>query len=93
MDKNGNKIKTGDVVRIKGGYFKSDNGLFLVAHSPRDPDWLGKDWGLRRLNKNGTLSKRKHNVAFWPLTVTVSGYKKRIEAMEHNKKYATIEVI
>ncbi len=93
MDKNGKEIKTGDTVRIKGGYFKSDNGLFLVAHSPGDPDWLGGDWSLRRLKKNGKLSTRKHSMAFWPIFVTVSDRKKRIEAREHNKKYATIEVI
>lgn len=93
MDKNRREIKTGDVVRIENGYFKSDNGLFLVAHSPGDSGWLGKDWSLRRLNKDGTLSKASRNIAFWPLFVTVSGRKKRAEARKHNKKYATIEVI
>jgi len=93
MDKNGKEIKTGDVVKIEGGYFKADNGLFKVVHSPGDPDWLGKDWSLCRVNKNGTLSKSKHRTAFWPLMVTVSGYKKRIEARDHNAQNATIEIV
>ena len=93
MDKNGRQIKTGDLVRIEGGYFKSDNGLFRVMHAPGDPDWCGKKWCLYRANKNGTISKSKHRTAFWPLLVTVSSRQKRIEAACHNAEHATIEVI
>ena len=28
-DKNGKEIKTGDIVKIEGGYFKRDNGTFF----------------------------------------------------------------
>lgn len=48
MDKNGKEIKTGDIVKIEGGYFKADNGLFRVEHAPGDPNWLGKDWCLHQ---------------------------------------------
>ncbi len=93
MDKNGKEIKKGDIVKIAGGYFKSDNGLFRVIHAPGDPDWLGKDWCLYRINRDGTESKSKYKTAFWPLTVTVSSYQKRCEAKRHNAEHATIEVI
>jgi len=93
MDKNNIKIKTGDIVKIEGGFFKADNGLFQVIHSPGDSDWLGSDWCLYRINKNGTISASKHKTAFWPLMVTVSSQDKRIEAREHNKNNATIEVV
>ncbi|MFA7463310.1 MAG: hypothetical protein WCY59_09230 [Anaerovoracaceae bacterium] len=93
MDKNGKTIKKGDIVRIEGGYFKADNGLFRVEHAPGDPGWCGRDWCLHRINRDGSASKGKYKTAFWPLMVTVSGYRKRIEAQTHNAEHATIEVI
>lgn len=93
IDKNGTEIKKGDKVMITGAYFKNDNGLWRVEHAPGDPDWLGNDYSLRRLNKNGTDSTRKDNIAFWPLCVVVSGYYKRMEAKAHNAAHAQIEVI
>ena len=41
LDKNGVEIKTGDIVEISGAYFKNDNGLYFVTHSPGDPTWSG----------------------------------------------------
>ena len=93
MDKNGNSIKRGDTVQIEGGYFKADNGIWRVEHAPGDPGWLGKDWSLRKLNKDGSLSTCKYNICFWPLMVTVSSRDKRIAAKQHNAKCATIEVL
>ena len=93
LDKNGIEIKKGDKVMITGAYFKSDNGLWRVEHAPGDSDWCGKDYSLRRLNKNGTDSNGKYNISFWPLIVTVSGYWKRLEAKAHNAEHAQIEVI
>lgn len=93
MDKNGKEIKKGDTVRIEGGYFKADNGIFKVIHAPGDPDWLGTDWCLYRINRDGTESKSKYKTAFWPLSVVVSGYQKQGEAKCHNAQHATIEVI
>jgi len=93
MDKNGKQIKTGDIVKIEGGYFKSDNGTFVVKHSPGDPQWNGSDYSLRKCNKKGEESDAKYTVAFWPLMVTTNSYQKRVEAKAHNKEHATIEII
>ena len=92
-DKNGKEIKTGDIVKIEGGYFKADNGTFLVKNSPSDPNWSGSDYSLRKCNKKGEESEAKYSTAFWPLMVTVSSRDKRIAAIQHNKDHATIEII
>lgn len=92
-DKNGKEIKTGDIVKIEGGYFKADNGTFLVKHSPGDPSWSGSDYSLKKCNKKGKESQSKYSTAFWPLMVTVNSRDKRIEAKQHNAEHATIEVI
>lgn len=93
MDKNGKKIKTGDIVRIEGGYFKADNGIFVVKHSPGDPSWNGSDYCLTKCNKKGVESGTKYATAFWPIMITTNSYQKRVEARAHNKEYATIEII
>lgn len=92
-DKNGKEIKTGNVVVVSGGYFKSDNGMYKVAHSPGDENWLGSDYSLIKLNKNRTESRCKYRIAFWPLTITVNDHSKYIEAKKHNAENAQIEVI
>lgn len=93
LDKNGREIKTGDKVIISGGYFKSDNGFYEVVRSPGDPGWMGKEYSLRKLNKNGTRSKAKYNIAFWPLFVATNSDFKRLAAKAHNAQHAQIEVI
>ena len=93
LDKNGIEIKRGDIVRITGAYFKADNGLWKVETAPGVGNWLGKDYGLRRLNRNGSLSTAKYNVGFWPIMVTVNSRIKRMEARAHNAAHAQIEVI
>ena len=93
MDKNGREIKTGDVVRITGSYFKNDNSLYFVANSPGDRSWLGSDYSLHKINRNGSLSKAKYNVCFWPILVTVSDRFKAAEAQAWNKEHAAIEII
>ena len=65
-DKNGVEMKTGDLVVITGGYFKADNGYFVVRHSPGDEHWCGRDHGLTRCSKKGKLSTGKYRTAFWP---------------------------
>ena len=92
-DKNGKEIKHGDTVKIENGYFKADNGTFQIVHAPGDNDWSGNDYCLYRLNKNGSISNSKYNIAFWPLMVTVSSFRQRCEAKQHNAQYATIEVL
>lgn len=41
VDKNGVEMKTGDIVRVSGAYFKNDNGLWFIERSPGDPSWCG----------------------------------------------------
>lgn len=91
-DKNGKEIKTGDVVRISGAYFQKDNSLWIVEHTPGDYSWSGKDLGLRKLTKTGRIPKRD-NVGFWPITVTVSDYWKKVEAKAWNEDHAEIEIV
>jgi len=86
-------MKKGDIVRITGGYFKSDNGLYMVEHAPGDPGWLDRAYCLKRVNKDFTPSKRKGSVAFWPLMVTVSDHEKAYKARQHNAEHARIEVV
>lgn len=93
FDKNGIELHTGDIVKIKGSYFKNDNGLYFVRHSPGDPDWCGKDYSLQKIKKNGEISTAKHNLGFYPIAVFVNDPFKRAAAKEHNKQFATIEII
>ena len=60
LDKNGKEIKTGDVVRISGAYFKNDNAIFFVTHSPGDITWSGKYHSLHKISKAGKISKSKY---------------------------------
>ena len=53
QDKNGIEIKTGDIVKISGAYFKNDNGLYFVTASPGDPSWCGSSHSLKRISKAG----------------------------------------
>jgi hypothetical protein len=93
QDKNGIEIKTGDIVKIEGGYFKSDNGTFIVEHSPNDPSWDGLDYCLKKCNKKGEESDAKNSTAFWPIFITVSSREKTAAARRHNKENATIEIV
>ena len=93
QDKNGREIKTGDVVIVSGGYFKTDNGRFRVEHAPGDEDWLGKKCCLKRIKKDGTDSAGNYTIAFWPLSVAVNGHEKRIAAKKHNAENAQIEIV
>ena len=92
-DKNGVEIRTGDVVRVSNAYFKNDNGLYFVAHSPDDPSWSGRDHSLTRICRNGKLSKGKYNIAFWPLSAFVNDRWKRAEADAWNREHAEIEIV
>lgn len=93
LDKNGIEIKTGDVVRITGAYFKTDNALYFVEHSDGDPDRCGKDHCLLKIKRNGELSKAKNAVCFWQIMVTVNGYEKYTTAKLWNKEHAQIEIV
>lgn len=95
QDKNGNTIRKGDVVKIEGGYFKTDNGMYKVNHAPGDNDWSGKDYAMIKINRKGSIAcPNSHTkIGFWPLMVTVNSREKRIEANAHNAEHATIEII
>lgn len=92
LDKNGVEIKTGQVVKITGAYFKNDNGLYFVTRSPGDPGWCGSDHSLTKISKAGKISKAKYNLCFWPIISTVSDRFKSAEARAWNKEHAQIEV-
>ena len=92
LDKNGVKIKTGQIVEITGAYFKNDNGLYFVAHSLGDPGWCGAGYSLTKISKTGKISKAKYNLCFWPIVSVVSDRWKAAAANDWNKEYAQIEV-
>ena len=93
LDKNGVELKTGQIVKIEGGYFKADNGTFVIKCTPGDPQWLGNYYSLKKCNKKGKESETKYSTASWPIMVTVNSQEKTMLAKEHNKKHATIEVM
>lgn len=91
-DKNNRPMKTGDVVEITGAYFKNDNGLYFVEHTPGDPNWSGQDHCLRRIKRNGELSTAKENICFWPIHAFVNSRDKRAAANQWNREHAEIEI-
>lgn len=91
-DKNNRTMKTGDVVEITGAYFKNDNGLYFVEHTPGDPNWIGRDHCLRRIKRNGELSTAKDNICFWPIHAFVNSRDKRAAANQWNQEHAEIEI-
>lgn len=86
-------LKTGDVVRISGAYFKNDNGFWFVDRTPGDCNWCGSDWSLKRLCKNGKVSTGKNNLAFWPLKSYCSDRMKNALANDWNLEHAKIEKV
>jgi len=93
VDKNGIEIRTGDVVRVSNAYFKCDNGVYFVDNSPGDPSWIGNDYSLHRIKRNGELATGKNRVAFWPLAAFTSDRSKNAAAREWNREHAEIEII
>lgn len=93
QDKNGREMKTGDIVKIDGAYFKNDNGFYYISRTPGDPSWCGSDYSLHKISKRGKISTAKYNLAFWPLVSFCSDRSKNYAANEHNKANATIEVV
>lgn len=91
-DKNNRTMKTGDVVEIAGAYFKNDNGLYFVEHTPGDPNWSGRDHCLRRIKRSGELSTAKDNLCFWPIHAFVNSRDKRAAANQWNQEHAEIEI-
>ncbi len=94
-DSKGVEIHDGDVVRISGAYFKCDNGTYLVASTPADPMWNGKELSLRRIRRDGQFASSKSgpSINFWPLTSFVNSRDQRSASDAWNAKYARVEVI
>ena len=92
-DKNGIEMKTGDIVKIENAYFKNDNGYYYIANTPGDPAWCGSDYSLHKICKNGKVSTAKYNIAFWPLSACCNDKSKNAAAHEHNRQFATIEIV
>lgn len=92
LDKNGTIIQAGDIVEIKGAFFRNDNGFWYVEQDGTNPAYLGTDLALYKIGKTGKISTAKHNLAFWPLKSYTSDRAKNAEANDWNKTNATIEI-
>ena len=92
-DVNGVEMRTGDIVEITGGYFKSDNGVFLITASPKDTGWFGSYYAMERVNKNGSISTSKNKNGSWPIGIYINNRFKRLEARAHNEQHAKIKVL
>lgn len=95
IDKNGVRIKAGDIVRIDGAFFKNDNGLYFVEQDGTNPGYLADDREvtLKKICRNGKISTGKYNICFFPIKAFVNDKMKCAEAIRWNKDHATIEVI
>ena len=71
-DVNGVEMRTGDIVEITGGFFKSDNGVFLITASPKDTGWFGSYYAMERVNKNGSISTSKSKNGSWPIGIYIN---------------------
>lgn len=93
VDKNGNKIKTGDVVLVGGAYVQRHNGRYVVIHSPGDEGWTGADYCMHKIRMNGTPCKGVYKIAFWPLCYFTNNRAEKKAAKEWDARHATIEII
>lgn len=92
-DKNGKEMRTGDIVKVSGAYTKRHNGYFVIEHTPGDVSWLGEDYSLQRLKKNGEYSNGSYTTQFWPLSYFSNNRTHNSLAREHDSKNATIEIV
>ena len=92
-DKNGKEMRTGDIVNVSGAYTKRHNGYFVIEHTPGDVSWLGEDYSLQRLKKNGEYSNGSYATQFWPLSYFSNNREHNASAREHDSKNATIEIV
>lgn len=92
-DKNGKEMRTGDIVKVSGAYTKRHNGYFVIEHTPGDVSWLGEDYSLQRLKKNGEYSNGSYTTQFWPLSYFSNNKTHNELAREHDSKNATIEIV
>lgn len=90
-DKNGIELKTGQIVEITGGFFKADNGRYVIIKTRTGEGWQHYD--LSKVTKKNEFAIAKDTRAFWPIAPCKNGYELKKEADEHNEKHAQIEVI
>ena len=89
IDSKNREIKTGDIVQITGGYFKTSNGVFYVSNLDTE-----KSLWLHRIKKNGEICVNSaSSVQNWPLTSYCSDRRKNAEAKKHNAENAKIEIV
>ena len=93
FDKSGVEIRTGQVVKVTGAFFKNDNGLYFVDNSPGDPSWSGSDYSLKKVCRNGRLSSSARNICFWPIAVFTNDRAKNAQADAWNREHSEIEVV
>lgn len=95
FDKNGIRIQAGDIVRITGAYFKTNNACYFVEQDGTNPGYAANDTEvtLSKICKNGKISTAKYAITFFPLKSFTSDPKKSAAAAEWDKKHATIEII
>ena len=91
VDKNGVEMKTGDIVRVSGAYFKNDNGLWFIERSPGDPTWCGSSYSLWKLKRNGQPSTAVAHLCSWPIAIFTNSWATRNEAKRWNEEHAEIE--
>jgi len=91
-DKNGNEVRCGDIVEVKGAYFKRHNGLYWVEQDGTNESYCGTGLTMLKICKNGKISKAKYNICFYPIWTCTSDRMKNAIADEHNKENATIEI-
>ena len=81
--------KMRELLRIKYGICSDEE----LLDSPGDKEWSGADYCLKRIKRDGEPSTAKYNLCFWPIAIFAGGREKRLQAMAHNQKHATIEVV
>ena len=94
VDKNSRLIQIGDIVKIEGSPFKSDNALYVVAQdgtSKMYPDKHGLTlYRVSKVKSGGySLSKAKNKLNCFPL----SNYSNRYKYTRVQMDAATIEII
>lgn len=89
FDSKNREIRTGDIVQVSGGYFKTSNGLFFVSNLDTE-----KSLWLHRLKKNGEICvSSASSTQNWPLKSYCSDSRKNAEAKKHNAEHAQIEIV
>lgn len=60
VDKNGVEMKTGDIVRVSGAYFKNDNGLWFIERSPSTAKYNLCSWPIAIFTNSWATRNEAH---------------------------------